>query len=289
MAWRRFGLDHAVHLVADLDGAAGFFESLGFTVRQRNRHPFGTHNRLVVFDNTYVELLAIAEPDRLPDPAAGYRGFAGFAAGAWQTFGEGFHLLALRGHDVESDRAQLAEAGLRLHPPQRFARQREDGTEVRFALLFPAYDASDSPIFHCVHETPDGVYGRPVTHANGAQALDNVYFASDSPADHHAYLGQITGERDMHSTSAGVFFDLERGGRLSVLSPAAHERFFGRAPALSGTRLRAQGYEIAVADLAPAETALKRAGRPYHLRDNRLIMPPETAFGATVVLRRPAS
>jgi hypothetical protein len=41
------GLDHIVHVVHDLDGAAEFYGRAGFTVGARNRHAWGTHNRIV--------------------------------------------------------------------------------------------------------------------------------------------------------------------------------------------------------------------------------------------------
>jgi catechol 2,3-dioxygenase-like lactoylglutathione lyase family enzyme len=41
------GLDHIVHAVRDLDAAAEFYARAGFTVVARNRHAWGTHNRIV--------------------------------------------------------------------------------------------------------------------------------------------------------------------------------------------------------------------------------------------------
>jgi catechol 2,3-dioxygenase-like lactoylglutathione lyase family enzyme len=58
------GLDHIVHAVRDLDAAAAFYASAGFIVGARNRHPWGTHNRIVQLKNCYIELLAVAEPER---------------------------------------------------------------------------------------------------------------------------------------------------------------------------------------------------------------------------------
>ena len=42
-------IDHLVVAVRDLDGAAAFYERLGFQVGARNRHPWGTENRIVQF------------------------------------------------------------------------------------------------------------------------------------------------------------------------------------------------------------------------------------------------
>ena len=59
------GLDHIVHAVRDLDAAAELYRHLGFQVGARNRHPWGTHNHVVQFPGFFIELLTLAEPDKL--------------------------------------------------------------------------------------------------------------------------------------------------------------------------------------------------------------------------------
>ena len=59
------GLDHIVHAVRDLDAAAEFYRRAGFTVGARNRHPWGTHNRIVQLKNCYIEILEVAEPEKI--------------------------------------------------------------------------------------------------------------------------------------------------------------------------------------------------------------------------------
>ena len=59
------GLDHVVHAVGDLEGAAGLYRRLGFTVGARNRHSWGTHNHVVQLPGFFIELLTVAEPENL--------------------------------------------------------------------------------------------------------------------------------------------------------------------------------------------------------------------------------
>ena len=59
------GLDHVVHAVGDLEGAAGLYRRLGFTVGARNRHSWGTHNHVVQLPGFFIELLTVAEPEKL--------------------------------------------------------------------------------------------------------------------------------------------------------------------------------------------------------------------------------
>ncbi|WP_146038764.1 VOC family protein, partial [Paracoccus sp. SY] len=42
-------IDHVVVAVRDLDGAADLYARLGFQVGPRNRHPWGTENRIIQF------------------------------------------------------------------------------------------------------------------------------------------------------------------------------------------------------------------------------------------------
>src|SRR5687768_10508179 len=62
----RRGLDHIVHAVRDLDAVGERYAALGFTVGARNKHPWGTHNRIVQFQGVFIELLAVGEADLIP-------------------------------------------------------------------------------------------------------------------------------------------------------------------------------------------------------------------------------
>src|SRR3984893_9744211 len=59
------GLDHVVHAVRDLEAAAELYRRLGFSVGARNQHSWGTHNHLVQLPGFFVELLTVAEPQKL--------------------------------------------------------------------------------------------------------------------------------------------------------------------------------------------------------------------------------
>ncbi|MBN9147100.1 MAG: VOC family protein [Nitrobacter sp.] len=52
-------IDHVVVAVHDLDAAGAFYQRLGFQVGGRNHHPWGTENRLIQFNNAFIELIAV--------------------------------------------------------------------------------------------------------------------------------------------------------------------------------------------------------------------------------------
>src|SRR5213082_2203088 len=93
------GLDHVIHAVHDLEAAADLYRRLGFTVGARNRHAWGTHNHLVQLPGFFIELLTVAEPEKL--------GSDGFSA-LFGTFNriflkdrEGLSLLILESADAK--------------------------------------------------------------------------------------------------------------------------------------------------------------------------------------------
>jgi len=72
-------IDHAVVAVQDLDAARDLYRRLGFQVGARNRHPWGTENRLIQFHNSFIELIAVGpNGDAIPDHEPGRFGFGAF-------------------------------------------------------------------------------------------------------------------------------------------------------------------------------------------------------------------
>src|SRR3954470_23239923 len=112
------GLDHIVHAVRDLDAAAEHYASLGFAVGTRNKHPWGTHNRIVQFPGFFIELLTFAEPDKLGDD-----GFSVLFAAYNRDFiarGEGLSMLIVESKDARADEAALRDEGVAASPEMRF-------------------------------------------------------------------------------------------------------------------------------------------------------------------------
>src|SRR5678815_1998699 len=105
------GLDHIVHAVRSLDAAADLYRGIGFTVGARNRHPWGTHNRIVQFPGVFIELLTVGEAERIPAPRPRSISFGGFTAD-FLTRGEGLSMLVLEGKGAAADAAAFSAAGI---------------------------------------------------------------------------------------------------------------------------------------------------------------------------------
>ncbi|HEY6254571.1 MAG TPA: VOC family protein [Xanthobacteraceae bacterium] len=280
------GLDHIVHAVRDLDAAAALYRALGFTVGARNRHPWGTHNHIVQLPGSFVELLTVAEPDKL--------GEDGFAA-LFGTFNriflksrEGLSFLMLESQDAVADARDFGAAGIAVSPALQFEREGSapDGskTKVGFSLAF-ARDALAPAIGFatCRQHNPESFWNPSFQrHANGASALAGAVIVADNPSDHHIFLSAFTGERALVATSSGVMAHTPRGD-LQIMDAAAFHSHFGVPPpdVAGGARLAA--LRFAVRDRATLLATLDAGAVPHISHMGHVVVAPQAAMGATLV------
>jgi catechol 2,3-dioxygenase-like lactoylglutathione lyase family enzyme len=280
------GLDHIVHAVRDLDAAADFYGRLGFTVGARNRHPWGTHNHIVQLPGFFIEILAVTEPEKLGDDAFSLL-FGDFNRRFLQR-SEGFSLLILESADAAADAAAFAAAGIAASDVLRFERKgrRPDGSAVTvaFSLVF-AKDAG-APLQHfavCQQHRPEDFWNADFQHHdNGVALVGAAVLVAENPTDHHIFLSAFVGERELHSSSAGITIHTPRG-EVQVMTPAAFADHFGvAAPTLAeGARLAA--LRLVAPDLQAVDSCLA-AGRIAARRHmGRIVVPADAAFGATLV------
>lgn len=281
------GLDHLVHVVRDLDAAGVFYERLGFIVGARNRHPWGTHNRIVQLPGFFIELLTVGEPERIAAPAAGAISFGAFTRDFLER-GEGLAMLVLEGKDAEADAQAFRRAGIGDFAPFRFEREGRtpDGRVVKlgFSLAF-AHDAlaPEACFFTCQQHYPENFWNPAFqAHRNGASAIGAIVLVAENPSDHHIFLSAFSGVRDLHSTSAGVTVETPRGA-IQVMDPEAFRLHYGvAAPDVSaGARLAAA--KFAVRDLAALRALLAKTDIAAAEHMGRIVIGPETALGATLV------
>jgi hypothetical protein len=164
-------LDHLVLPVTDLDVAAAAFTDAGFVVTPEAPHPFGTANRLVVFERVYIELVTVADPARIPDSGFARRVADHLAAGR-----DGLSHLACQATTIGDAGSEIRAAGLEAGEPMWFSRPapRTDGSELTASFtLLPI--AGHPHQFFCVHHTPEAVWFRPhLLHPNGARRIEHV-------------------------------------------------------------------------------------------------------------------
>ncbi len=221
------GWDHAVIAVRDLDAAAAVYEGLGFALTAKATHPFGTANRLALLGDTYIELIAIADPAKVPEPTREDFGFAAFVERYLEDH-EGLAMMALRVEDAAAEARRYADEGLTAFAPHAFGRMasRADGREERVSFVAShALDPRlpDLALFGCQHETRDIVWAAgPTSHANGARDIRGAVIVDENPTDHHIFYATMLGLRDIRSSSAGLTLTMPRG-TLHVLTPQAFD------------------------------------------------------------------
>ena len=278
------GLDHIVHAVHDLDAAGEAYARLGFTVGARNRHPWGTHNRIVQFPGVFIELLAIGEPDLIPPAKPRSVSFGAFTR-EFLARHEGLSMLVLEGKGAAADAAAFRAAGIGDFDVFDFERagKRPDGASVKvaFSLAF-AQDrrAPDTGFFTCQQHYPENFWNPAFqTHANGASGIAGVVFVADNPADHHVFLKAFSGVSDLQSTSAGITIETPRG-EIQVMDPAAYRLHFAVEPPDVARGMRLAAIRFALRDPAVAKAALR--GTAGELR-GKLVVAPTAMHGATLV------
>lgn len=283
---RARGLDHIVHAVRDLDAGAEFYRRLGFTVGARNRHPWGTHNHIVQIPGFFIEVLTLAEPEKL-----GSDGFSEYFGRYHRDFlaqREGFSCLILESTDADADQVAFARDGIARSGHLTFSRAgtRPDGSAmtVGFSLVF-ARDAvsPDAAFAVCRQHTPDAFWNAAAqAHANTAHAISGVVLLAENPTDHHAFLSAYTGVRELHATSAGVSATTPRGV-MEIVDPTAFRDRYGVASTITGAGMHLAALRIGVADRDATARCLQAGGVAYATDRGRLIVAPTHAMGATLV------
>ena len=104
-------IDHLVLATNDLDAAGAFYEHLGFKVGTRNRHPWGTENRIVQFPGSFLELITVGEGADIPPHGEGVFSFGAFVRDYLDTF-EGLAMLVLESKDAQADNADFKKSGI---------------------------------------------------------------------------------------------------------------------------------------------------------------------------------
>jgi catechol 2,3-dioxygenase-like lactoylglutathione lyase family enzyme len=280
------GLDHVVHAVRDLAAAAELYRRLGFTVGARNRHAWGTHNHLVQLPGFFVELLTVAEPEKL--------GSDGFSA-LFGTFNriflknqEGLSLLILESDDAATDAVRFRSAGIGVSDAMRFEREgkRPDGAAVKvgFSLAF-ARDAKAAAVSFavCQQHFPENFWDPAFQqHGNTASGIDAAVLVAENPSEHRAFLSAFAGVCDLSVTSSGITASTPRGD-ISVMEPAAFRSRFGNEPPNVSRGARLAAMQFRVRDRAALSAALAAGGIATFSRMDATIVGPQTALGATLV------
>jgi hypothetical protein len=281
------GLDHIVHAVRDLDAEADFYRRAGFTVGAQNRHSWGTHNHIVQFPGFFVELLNIGEPELIVRHAPRLFSFGDFLQ-SFLSRGEGLAMLVLEGRGAAADAEafRLADIGdFEVFDFEREARRPNGATvKVAFSLAFAADEkAGDAGFFTCQQHYPENFWNLAFQdHLNGVTGIAGVTMVAERPEAHRHFLGAFTGVSEVRSGPGGISAVTPRGD-IQIMTPSAYRTFFGaKEPDLArGGRLAA--IRFVASDKAKLLSVLAKGGIVASERNGNVVVPPEEAFGATLI------
>jgi catechol 2,3-dioxygenase-like lactoylglutathione lyase family enzyme len=284
------GLDHIVHAVRNLDAAADLYRRLGFTVGARNRHPWGTHNHIVQFSGFFIELLTLAEPDKLGSD--GFSTLFGVYNRDFIARGEGLSVLVLESKDARADESEFAAAGVLSAPTMRFEREgkRPDGAPVKvgFSLTFAEDQAAPNIRFTtCQQHYPENFWNPAFQrHANGTTGIAGIVVVGNQP-DHHAHFFETFTGGSADANDGGFTIKTPRG-MVDMLTPAAFTHRFGvKGPDVSaGPRLAA--LRFATDNTRAIEALPEQAGIAGIFAGNPTVVGAGDAMGAVLTFEAAA-
>jgi hypothetical protein len=279
------GIDHIVHAVHDLDAAAELYRGLGFTLGARNRHSWGTHNNIVQFPGCFIELLTLAEPEKLDSDS--FSKMFGAYNGDFLKRGEGLSLLILESRDVKASEAEFRKAGIAASEVMRFEREgkRPDGTVVKVAFSLAFAADGNAPDIHfavCQQHYPENFWNSAFQkHANTVSGIAGIVLVTMDSNRHRNFMQSFAGGK---ARDAGEGFSITTPrGEIEMTTPDAFTRRYGvAAPDMSrGARLAAIRFTAADASLLQAAPELAGIAGTY--AGNSAVIGPEDAAGAVLV------
>jgi catechol 2,3-dioxygenase-like lactoylglutathione lyase family enzyme len=284
------GLDHIVHAVRDLDAAADFYRRLGFMVGARNRHSWGTHNHLVQFPGFFMELLTVAEPEKLTGEA--FAALFGVFNRQFLARHEGLSFMMLESEDVPADAAEFRAGGFACSDALTFERAGKgpDGSTVTvgFSLAFARDPRAPEIGFAVCRQHNPLLFWNPALqqHANGASGIAGAVLVAENPTDHHIFLTAFSGVRELHAGS-GVLTAPTSRGDIRIMDRDAFQTRFGVKPPDTSGGARLAAVRFTVRDRKALHDALSAGGIAFVEHMGQSVIAPAAAMGATLVFEGP--
>ena len=281
-------INHVGMAVRDLAETARRYEAMGFQLTPYSPHsaawkpgepvkPLTSGNRCVMFENTYLEILASEDPAR---PAERITNFLKRHQGA--------HIICFDSDGCVAVDARLRKAGVETSgviPLQRELDTAEGERTAKFERVqFAPKDTPEGYIQAARHLTPQYIYQpRHIRHENGCTRLSQTFLvALDMDATVARYSTYIGAEPTRDGKAAR--FDLPLGTSLLIV-PAAEV-----GTILPGTLLPPLPGIAAVTfstpDVAAQSERLRSRGFTVTNAGGRLVVPAEEACGLAVVFAR---
>lgn len=270
-------IDHVIIAAPDLEELEQAFVALGFTVTGGGEHPhLGTRNRIIILGESYIELLAVADP-------------AIASAALQRRIMSGAHWVgyALQSDDIEREVAEARARGADVRGPTPGGLVAPDGTARSWRVAtFETDDlwAAALPLPFLIQHSSVGEQhqrelagsGSREPHANSATRLMSVTLWSDNAAElrsriERAYalenhLPDATGAIYHISSSTMEFIHVYPISRTKSHSDVHndHSHIFMRVLAANSDKSEPiMRVMVGVTDLALTREIISQSGMPF--------------------------
>jgi hypothetical protein len=271
------GVDHAVVVVRDLDGAAENWKRLGFTISPRGTHSakMGTGNYTIMLGEDYLELLGVLDETELNAPTRAFL----------DRTGGGIERVAFITPDAAEGAEEIRARGYPPIGPTDFERPvtLPDGGQSAAKFRTFQWPIDQAPggvrLFACEHKTRDIVWIPELQqHANTARRIERIMIVSeDAKADagHLSTMIDVPPRRETDST----WLVPSGPGRadFEFLTRDALGRRYPDVPMTGLPERGGAGLVLAVDDLAAAQRAI---GATAIRSGDALVVPPAAANNA---------
>ena len=253
------GMDHAVVMVGDLDGAAKNWKRLGFTVSPRGTHSahMGSGNYTIMLDPDYIELLGVLVETEHNAPARAFLA----------KRGEGIERIAFTAVDSTAGAEEIRARGFEPVGPIDFERPvaMPDGSLSAAKFRVFQWPVAEAPggvrIFACQHKTRETVWiPELMKHANGARRLRQALIVSPEPSKDAAHLARMI-DREVRAEPDGAVAVPSGSDRADFVF-LTRDQLGRRYPGVSLAGLPERGGAglVIASDVAAAEKAFGGAG-----------------------------
>ena len=202
--------DHLVIIVRDqMNWISGKIEAMGFHLTSASKHNLGSTNRLIILDNTYIEIL-------------------GWEFGTTPQRKEiaelpiGLDALVFRTFDANACYQSLCDLGFSPNPVQDLSREVKIHGDVKSAsfktVRFAKQPIDGLRIYFCEHLTPEYVWiPSDMQHPNHLDHLKEITLASAQPLETYLLLNKLLQNEFSETSEVGLMaanFSIDLGNCL---------------------------------------------------------------------------
>jgi hypothetical protein len=287
-------LHHIGLINPSLEQSAACYEKLGFTLTPLsiprivlepggNPEPLGAGNRHAIFDNNYLELLGIVDPERWAAITPEQRG--PYDLDKPLSRHEGLHVMHFGTNQIEKEKARLDEQGIACSPIKTFQRNVQTATGEKTmqarTIHFPPQNNPEGLIQIAQHDTPELIFlDRYQHHKNGAKALNEIIIVTETPADLAARYEGYSGHECHKFIDNHLILDLGSSS-IRIVDPECLNTMIPgyKTPALPFMA----AFTVTVADLQGVCKVLTENNVPFIKEPGSVVVYPEYACGCAVI------